>query len=137
MIKNNHIIQEFSVFFWLINWIIKLMNEDKIRKVVDKVSKEMNKTYDDIIGKYDKLIKDIWINSEGNLIITPISNSQKKLYKTLYKQIRELNLIVDYNSKLKKLLIIKRRQFDFDKSENCQKKNKEIIEFISSLKEWQ
>ncbi len=111
------------------------MNKDEIRKVVDKVSKEMNKTYDDIIGKYDKLIKDIWINSEGNLIITPISNSQKELYKTLYKQIRELNLIVDYNSKLKKLLIIKRRQFDFDKSENCQKKNKEIIEFISSLKE--
>ena len=114
---------------------MKGKNDEEIRKVVDKVSKDINKTYDDTIGKYEKLIKDIWINSEGNVIITPITESQKELLKNLYKQIKELNLFVDYNSKLKKLLMIKRKKFDFDKSENCQKKNKEIIEFINKIKE--
>ena len=110
-------------------------SDEEIRKVVEKVSKDINKTYDDIMGKYDKLIKDLWINSEGNIIVTPITESQKELFKILYKQIKELNLFVDYNSKLKKLLIIKRKKFDFDKSENCQKKNKEILEFINKIKE--
>ncbi len=110
-------------------------SDEEIRKVVEKVSKDINKTYDDIMGKYDKLIKDLWINSEGNIIVTPITESQKELFKILYKQIKESNLFVDYNSKLKKLLIIKRKKFDFDKSENCQKKNKEIIEFINKIKE--
>jgi hypothetical protein len=31
--------------------------------------------------------------------------------------------------------MIKRKKFDFDKSDNCQKKNKEIIEFINKIKE--
>ena len=93
-------------------------SDEEIRKVVEKVSKDINKTYDDIMGKYDKLIKDLWINSEGNIIVTPITESQKELFKILYKQIKESNLFVDYNSKLKKLLIIKRKKFDFDKSEN-------------------
>ena len=110
-------------------------SDEEIRKVVEKVSKDINKTYDDIMGKYDKLIKDLWINSEGNIIVTPITESQKELFKILYKQIKESNLFDDYNSKLKKLLIIKRKKFDFDKSENCQKKNKEIIEFINKIKE--
>jgi hypothetical protein len=110
-------------------------SDEEIRKVVEKVSKDINKTYDDIMGKYDKLIKDLWINSEGNIIVTPITESQKELFKILYKQIKESNLFVDYNSKLKKLLMIKRKKFDFDKSDNCQKKNKEIIEFINKIKE--
>ena len=114
---------------------MKDKSDEEIRQIFDKVTKESNKIHDDIMGKYEKLIKDLWFNSEGNLIVTPITESQKELFKILYKQIKESNLFVDYNSKLKKLLIIKRKKFDFDKSENCQKKNKEIIEFINKIKE--
>ena len=114
---------------------MKDKSDEEIRQVFDKVTKESNKIHDDVMGKYEKLIKDLWFNSEGNLIVTPITESQKELFKILYKQIKELYLFVDYNTKLKKLLIIKRKQFDFNKSENCQKKNKEIIEFINKIKE--
>lgn len=114
---------------------MKDKSDEEIRQIFDKVTKESNKIHDDIMGKYEKLIKDLWFNSEGNLIVTPITESQKELFKILYKQIKELYLFVDYNTKLKKLLIIKRKQFDFNKSENCQKKNKEIIEFINKIKE--
>ena len=119
------------VYFYL----MKDKSDEEIRQIFDKVTKESNKIHDDIMGKYEKLIKDLWFNSEGNLIVTPITESQKELFKILYKQIKELYLFVDYNTKLKKLLIIKRKQFDFNKSENCQKKNKEIIEFINKIKE--